>query len=437
MVKLLSLVLLAGSCSAGALPFGGVGGFTEKGKRQLDKIGPLLSLKGAALGHFMGETAATDALIGLARMMGASKTAPGGLGKWAKDIMNNGYGIIPETAGAAPRRVKEESRTPEVPGSTTIKIRYGPYKVPGMNKLNMLGQGGMLANYPHDNMEKPCSGDCTILGITAGLEYPDGKNANIDTGLWLHHMVMFNKGPGRSDPTCNDFEVSVPHNTVGGTSRSSERFFASGNERSVANFPKWGVKDAGYKIRSTDTFASLVEFMNENMDDKVVYMTITYDIVEGHPFKDDVKVVWFDIRQCGTSEANPPKGQDRFSFDYKWKSTIDGEVIGSIGHLHDGGDQLTMNVEGENTCTNTASYGTKPEYVQKTAMGHHANGALTHISDMKVCHGESLPKKQMKVGQTWGISADYDFGKYKGMKHDDGSWDEVMGIAITFVRVKN
>jgi len=28
-----------------------------------------------------------------------------------------------------------------------------------------------------------------ILGINAGLEYPDGRNANIDNGLWLHHMV--------------------------------------------------------------------------------------------------------------------------------------------------------------------------------------------------------------------------------------------------------
>lgn len=29
-----------------------------------------------------------------------------------------------------------------------------------------------------------------------------GTNANIDSGLWLHHMVSFVKGPGRWDPTC-------------------------------------------------------------------------------------------------------------------------------------------------------------------------------------------------------------------------------------------
>jgi hypothetical protein len=40
------------------------------------------------------------------------------------------------------------------PGAETIKIRYGPYKVPGALKKNMLGQEGMLANYPHSNIEK-------------------------------------------------------------------------------------------------------------------------------------------------------------------------------------------------------------------------------------------------------------------------------------------
>lgn len=57
-------------------------------------------------------------------------------------------------AGNAERRVKLTSRTPQVEGSETIKIRYGPYKVPKMSKKNMLGEGGMLSNYPHDNMEK-------------------------------------------------------------------------------------------------------------------------------------------------------------------------------------------------------------------------------------------------------------------------------------------
>jgi hypothetical protein len=77
-------------------------------------------------------------------------------------------------------------------------------------------------------------------------------------------MVLFNRGPGREDLPCSDRDISVPHSTIGATPRNSERIFASGNERSVASFPAWGVKDAGYKLRKQDTFAALVELMNMN-----------------------------------------------------------------------------------------------------------------------------------------------------------------------------
>jgi hypothetical protein len=55
-----------------------------------------------------------------------------------------------------------------------------------MGTKNQLGLMGMLSNFPHVNMPKPCEGACTITGIEAGLEYLNGSNANIDTGLWLH-----------------------------------------------------------------------------------------------------------------------------------------------------------------------------------------------------------------------------------------------------------
>jgi hypothetical protein len=50
-----------------------------------------------------------------------------------------------------------------------------------------MGEAGSLWNYPDKVVEKPCS-TCVIVGMNAGLEYANGKNANIDTGLWLHHV---------------------------------------------------------------------------------------------------------------------------------------------------------------------------------------------------------------------------------------------------------
>jgi hypothetical protein len=98
-----------------------------------------------------------------------------------------GYGIV-KVATPLPARTIETTRTPQIAGSKTVKIRYGPYSVPNASKKNIAGENGVLYNYPHINVERPCAGDCVLLGISAGLEYLDGKEADVSTGMWLHHV---------------------------------------------------------------------------------------------------------------------------------------------------------------------------------------------------------------------------------------------------------
>lgn len=114
-------------------------------------------------------------------------------GNFIGDIMNSlinpGYGLTSAGPTDASAFQTLESRTKaQYPDSKTVKIRYGPYKVPSAKVPNLTGHSGTLWNYPHQYVKKPCEGDCIILGMNAGLEYPDGKVANIDTGLWLHHV---------------------------------------------------------------------------------------------------------------------------------------------------------------------------------------------------------------------------------------------------------
>jgi hypothetical protein len=93
-------------------------------------------------------------------------------------------------------------------------------------------------------------------------------------------MVAFAVGPGRMDPTCVN-KTSLPHMAIGSDASRSERFYSSGNERSEARFnPPW-VKDSvmGYYLNPTDKFSFIVDLMNQNKEDKVVYMTMTYDYV--------------------------------------------------------------------------------------------------------------------------------------------------------------
>ena len=128
-------------------------------------------------------------------------------------------------------------------------------------------------------------------------------------------MVLYNVGPGRQEETCKDREISAAHASAGATARTSERIFASGNERTIVNFQDLGYNSTGYKIQSTDRFNILLELMNMNIDHKIMYLTMTYDIIEGHPFKEEVRPVWLDVRNCGSSEYNPPDGTSK---SHRW-----------------------------------------------------------------------------------------------------------------------
>ena len=65
----------------------------------------------------------------------------------------------------------------------------------------------------------PCR-DCFITSIQMGLEHVGGTTADANTGMWLHHGVMVNRN--QTDAVC-------------GTNGYGQRFFASGNERTMVD----------------------------------------------------------------------------------------------------------------------------------------------------------------------------------------------------------
>jgi hypothetical protein len=114
------------------------------------------------------------------------------------------------------------------------------------------------------------------------------------------------------------------------------------------------------------------------------------------------------------------------------------ELIGGLGHLHDGGLTTRLEVDGVTACVSTAQYGRKPEYISNMSssmpgMGPmDGHGKMKHISDINLCGGDYLTRKRIKKGETWTIKATYDFDQNPGMKNKDGGWDEVMGIIVTY-----
>jgi hypothetical protein len=100
--------------------------------------------------------------------------------------------------------------------SLRIKTSYGPFAAPPQSNHHGMRDFSCAAPLP-------CN-DCTILFMHAGLEYLDGSEAVIETGMSLHHVVFQNFK--RKDPMCSK--------------RRRERFFASGDERTPIDLTSGG-----------------------------------------------------------------------------------------------------------------------------------------------------------------------------------------------------
>lgn len=78
------------------------------------------------------------------------------------------------------------SESPTFPGAKSIKVRYGPFRMPPKNEKNFnyvwwKVQGA--ATSFRLNIKRPCETECTILGIQADIEYADGSPANASNGV--------------------------------------------------------------------------------------------------------------------------------------------------------------------------------------------------------------------------------------------------------------
>lgn len=204
--------------------------------------------------------------------------------------------------------------------------------------------------------------------------------------------------------------------------------------------------NAGYHLKSTDKYAFIVDLMNMNQQDVTVYMTMYYDFLEG-PLPDgwrDVKTVWFDANQCGTSEVRPLQESGKFTIPSgNWTPNFEGEILGIGSHLHDGGAQVKISYgAGKTLCTSEARYGESAEFISPKSLspsGEHSHGQGKHISSMSICFkGRSfgLPIDKLDPSQSWSIDGLYDYDTYEGAQHGKGGkQDNVMSIALMYVAV--
>ncbi|HYH51389.1 MAG TPA: hypothetical protein VEG38_17715 [Acidimicrobiia bacterium] len=248
----------------------------------------------------------------------------------------------PAAGPAAPRSAPPGDGA-DAPKGTWAEMRYGPFVVAPA------GAGGDAdhANVAVPSLPKPCS-NCFLQEFEPDLVYADGSSANLDTGLMLHHAVMFSAG--RPDPTCG------PNEPFPG--KLGQRFFASGNERTPGVFPP----GFGYYVDSGN-WSGIFHIMNHTAEPKTVFFQVK---MRWSPASAGgvrpLTPIWLDMNNCRTSEYAVPAGPS--SKHWTWTSTVTGRIVATAGHVHDGGIRttLTNRTTGEHLCTSWAGWGTKAEF---------------------------------------------------------------------------
>jgi len=314
---------------------------------------------------------------------------------------NHAGGDQPIPAGLYIEPQLDSTKPSKTPGGRLVKQRFGPYSI---------AAGGMLSNRPVMGVDLPCS-NCWIVAINAGLEYADGSKANVNTGAWLHHMVVSVRGTGKSNPVCSTMSIM------------GARWFASGNERAVMRTNLDG--NWGLPLNRGDSISMIVDLMNTATTSKSLYLTVTYEYVSGTSNYKEAQVAWLDVTGCGASEVSARGRSGAFSLKSNgWRSSLSGPMLYATGHVHDGGTDTVILQNGREVCKSVQLYGRTADYMGEGHGGHKKRAPSAHISDSCACRNFG----QLRSGDNIQVVANYDTNKYPLAMHG-GEVEGIMGIS--------
>jgi hypothetical protein len=330
----------------------------------------------------------------------------------------------------------------EMGGGAMAGMNMGGTAMPGMNmpgmnmrhKRQMDGAAGMEDEgglYDASNKEAPapCT-DCTLKYAKAFLTYPDGSVANIDTGAWLHHLTLSLRGPTRSDLRCPGGTKRIP---VG-----MERILAVHNDRNETYFGLNALDARGLYVAKEDVYDLELMLKNELNVPKEVQYHIEWEFAPGDKRKEgwgDVRGIWMDAAPCSAmmSDIDPPKGQKSFTLTGDdWVSSVDGQLLNTVGHMHDGGVAVNILQNKKSICDSKAGYDETPGYIPGAKALAAGAIKMSHISSYSPCNAIG----EIKKGDKLALTASYDFQKWKPSLNKKGEDSDVMGVAMLFVDVK-
>jgi hypothetical protein len=157
-----------------------------------------------------------------------------------------------------------------------------------------------------------------------------------------------------------------------------------------------GALASSYYVGADRRVINMVDVVNYATQDPAVYSSTEIEYVEGHP-ANFVDAILHDIEPglCGGPSGNlvrPPKGQTKFSVNATGIVALrSGYIVHMRAHMHDGGSEIRMKINGKEACTSKALYG-GPAHTSKGADGKtwEALRETTDCGSIKVQKGDLI-----------------------------------------------
>ncbi|KAF2668108.1 hypothetical protein BT63DRAFT_415609 [Microthyrium microscopicum] len=303
-----------------------------------------------------------------------------------------------------------------------LRLTYGPYPIKGANSKEKIGNGrsmdpaGTAFNYESADIPR----DATIITSNSTWILKDGKLADINSGLYNHHLLVLDTS--KSAPT-----IAKCANGRGVQPPGMSMFSGSSEDQGGAFYSTpSGEFNSGYYIGKNDRIIMLGDVVNYKNETQEVYHLSDIQYIEGKASDcmEAVTQLW-DVKTCtGGMKANPPpKDVKQYSVSGSEMTIVqDGVFLAFRGHLHDGGVALSAKINGKEICSSFAKYG--------GAASDPNNPGEGTINEMTYCY----PKEPMKVkkGDNMTLEASYDLEKHPLRKQHNGNMAETMALMSIF-----
>jgi hypothetical protein len=221
--------------------------------------------------------------------------------------------------------------------------------------------------------------DITILDAISEVVNENFKPIDRKDGLYNHHNVFMDLSkPPPAIVGCGNGPAfaSVPANVfMGGAADTAQNRYTTND----------GTFKSGLYLAKEAGVMQMIDIVNYNNESRTVYTVSEMEYLPGKPAGFlRAASAGIDLGMCsGTSgmSVHAPKGQERFSFAGK-EVTVgkNGYFLNLHGHMHDGGSDISIKINGKEVCLSKAEYGGE---------GHEGIGAdgkpWTTLRSMSTC----------------------------------------------------